>query len=72
MDVPYSPLGSVTETLLTPFGILPPVIRLAAGVRGKDTRVNSSRAGPELGWESRVSHDKAMLKLKNWADTGYQ
>jgi hypothetical protein len=48
------------------------VTRLAAGVRGKDTRVNSSRAGPELGWESRVSHDKAMLKLKNWADTGYQ
>jgi len=48
------------------------VTRLAAGVRGKDTRVNSSRAGPELGWESRVSQDEAILKIQNWADAGYQ
>ena len=65
-------LGSVFETLLVPFGIRPPMTRLAAGVMGKDNSVDSSRARQELDWESRVSQEEAMKKIKEWVVTSYQ
>jgi nucleoside-diphosphate-sugar epimerase len=64
-------LGAMFETLLVPFGIRPPMTRLAAGVMGKDLSVDSSRARQELGWESRISQDTAMEKIKEWVDTCY-
>lgn len=74
-DVPFWlawALGSILETFLTPMGIRPPMTRLAAGVMGKDNSVDSSRARKELGWESRVSQDKAMEQIKDWVTTCYQ
>ncbi len=65
-------LGSIFETLLVPFGLRPPMTRLAAGVMGKDNSVDSSRARQELGWESRVSQEEAMKKIKGWVVTCYQ
>jgi nucleoside-diphosphate-sugar epimerase len=64
-------LGSFFEALLTPFGIRPPMTRLAAGVMGKDLSVDASRARQELGWESRVSQDEAMRRIKEWVETSY-
>ena len=65
-------LGSILETLLVPFGIRPPLTRLAAGVMGKDNSVDSNRARQELGWKSQVSQDEAMQKTKEWVITCYQ
>jgi nucleoside-diphosphate-sugar epimerase len=64
-------LGSFFEAFLTPFGIRPPMTRLAAGVMGKDLSVDASRARQELGWESRVSQDEAMQRIKEWIETCY-
>lgn len=64
-------LGSFFETLLTPLGIRPPMTRLAAGVMGQDNSVDASRARQELGWESRVSQEEAMQRIKAWVDSDY-
>jgi nucleoside-diphosphate-sugar epimerase len=64
-------LGAAAEKLLTPFGIRPPITRLAAGVMGKDNSVDSRRARQELGWQSHVSQNEAMLNIKNWVDSSY-
>jgi nucleoside-diphosphate-sugar epimerase len=65
-------LGSFFETLLTPLGIRPPMTRLAAGVMGLDNSVDASRARRELGWQSRVSQEEAMQRIKAWVDTSYR
>ncbi len=64
-------LGSFCEKVLVPLGIRPPMTRLAAGVMGRNLNVDASRARQELGWESRVSPDEAMERIKAWVATRY-
>jgi len=56
-------LGHVMETLCTPLGLRPPVTRLAAGLMGRDNRVDTSRSQKELGWRTRVSYAEAMNQI---------
>ncbi len=64
-------LGSVFEKILTPFGIRPPMTRLAAGVMGQNNDVDNRRARQELGWESHVSQDEAMREIELWVQAHY-
>lgn len=64
-------LGYVCEKMLAPFNVRPPLTRLAVGVMGKDLSVDTSRAREELGWESRVPKEDAMVQIKEWVDTCY-
>jgi nucleoside-diphosphate-sugar epimerase len=59
-------LGSILETLLTPFGMRPPITRLAAGVMGLDNNVDSTLARKELGWKSRITQEDAMKRIETW------
>ena len=61
-------LGACFEKLLVPLGIRPPLTRLVAGVMGRDLSVDPSLDRQELGWESRVSQDEAMERIKAWVD----
>ena len=65
-------LGSFFEKTLTPFGIRPPMTRLAAGVMGKNNDVDNRRARQELGWKSHVSQDEAMKEIESWVQAHYR
>ena len=58
-------LGKVSETLMTPIGLRPPVTRLAAGVMGRNNDVDNSKAKRELGWQTRVSYAEAMAEIRD-------
>ncbi len=64
-------LGHFLEILLSPFGIRPPLTRLALGVMGRNLDVDCSRAREELGWKSRVGLDEAMREIKKWIKEVY-
>ncbi len=64
-------IGGILEKILTPFGIRPPLTRLAAGVMGLNNEVNCQAAKSELGWESRVTQEEAMRKIKEWVQHQY-
>ncbi|MFO7558429.1 MAG: NAD-dependent epimerase/dehydratase family protein [Desulfobacterales bacterium] len=73
-SIPFRPawiLGSFLEKILTPFGIRPPMTRLAAGVMGKNNDVDSSRSKRELGWKSRVPLGQAIKEIEEWVHTDY-
>ena len=59
-------LGHLLEIILTPFGLRPPMTRLAAGVMGRNNDVDNSRAKDELGWKSRVTLDNALQEIEKW------
>jgi nucleoside-diphosphate-sugar epimerase len=59
-------LGHLLEIILTPFGLRPPMTRLAAGVMGRNNDVDNSRARDELGWKSLVTLDDALLEIEKW------
>ncbi len=65
-------LGSVCEKLLTPFGIRPPITRLAAAIMGKNNNVDASRAKEELGWSTRIPQDQAMKEIHEWVLESYR
>jgi nucleoside-diphosphate-sugar epimerase len=58
--------GHLLEIILTPFGLRPPMTRLAAGVMGRNNDVDNSRARDELGWKSLVTLDDALLEIEKW------
>lgn len=64
-------LGGILEKILTPFGIRPPLTRLAAGVMGLNNDVKNQAAKSDLGWESRVSLSNAMNNIKDWVQQNY-
>jgi len=64
-------VGAICEALLTPLGIRPPLTRLSAGVMGRDLSVDAGRARRELGWESQVSQDQAMQRIREWVESDY-
>jgi nucleoside-diphosphate-sugar epimerase len=59
-------LGHLLEIILTPFGLRPPMTRLAAGVMGRNNDVDNSRARDELGWKSLVTLDDALREIEKW------
>jgi nucleoside-diphosphate-sugar epimerase len=59
-------IGAILEKILTPLRIRPPVTRLAAGVMGRNNDVNTSLARNELGWNTKVSYEEAMEKIRHW------
>jgi nucleoside-diphosphate-sugar epimerase len=74
MSIPF-PLawwgGVFMEALLTPLGIRPPITRLAAGVMGRDNDVDNTKAKTEIGWQTSISYDDAMLRIRDWVDKVY-
>jgi len=73
-SIPFKPayvLGSFMEKLLTPFGIRPPMTRLAAGVIGKNNDVDTSRAKEDLKWQTRIPLHQAMDEIKEWVMENY-
>ena len=64
-------LGHLLEVILAPFGLRPPMTRLAAGVMGRNNDVDTSRAREELGWKSRVGLDEAMDEIERWVREVY-
>ncbi len=65
-------LGRLSEMLLAPMGIRPPMTRLAAAVMGLDNSVDAGLARRELGWQSSISQDQAMQRIEHWVATRYQ
>ncbi len=65
-------IGLLLERLFTPFGLRPPLTRLAAGVMGKNNDVDNQRAKTELGWRSAVSLETAMAEIQEWVETQYR
>lgn len=65
-------LGSVLETACAPFGLRPPITRLASGVMGKNLEVDCSRAKNELGWKTEISQDQALQEIEAWVRTSYR
>jgi nucleoside-diphosphate-sugar epimerase len=59
-------IANVTEKLLTPIGIRPPVTRLAIAVMGRDNDVDTSKARQELGWQTKISYPEAMEQIGEW------
>ncbi|HOW84019.1 MAG TPA: NAD-dependent epimerase/dehydratase family protein [Spirochaetota bacterium] len=73
-NIPYRAgwiLGSVLEPLCSPFGMRPPVTRLAVSVMGRDNDVDTALARTELGWRTRISYDEAMQKIGDWVKATY-
>ncbi len=64
-------LGWFLEAVLSPFGIRPPVTRLAAGVMGRNLDVDNSRAKKELGWKPKVGEKEAMARIERWVKEVY-
>ncbi len=64
-------LGAISERLLTPLNIRPPMTRLAASVMGKNNDVANHRAKTELGWQSRVDEAACMDQIKQWVFDSY-
>ncbi len=67
-------LGHLTEILWLPLGlagIRPPASRLAAGVMGRDNRVDTRRAREELGWSTRIPWDQAWSSIEKWVREEY-
>lgn len=64
--------GTVMEKLLSPFGVRPPVTRLAAAVMGRNNEFDNRLARQELGWQSTVSRQEAMRRIRKWVQTRYQ
>lgn len=68
-SVPYSVawmVGSVTEKLLTPVRIRPPVTRLAVAIMGRDNDADNTKAKKELGWQTQVSYEEAMKEIREY------
>lgn len=64
-------LGAFFEKICTPFGIRPPMTRLAAGVMGRNNDVDNSRCKQELGWRSQVPLHQAMDEIQAWVQKSY-
>lgn len=62
--------GALLEKLLTPFGVRPPLTRLAAGVMGRDMDVDTTKAQAELGWRTVVTYQQAMAEIEAWIESG--
>jgi nucleoside-diphosphate-sugar epimerase len=68
-SVPYSVawfMGAITEKILTPIGIRPPITRLAAAIMGRNNDVDNTKAKKELGWKTRVSYEDAMKEIREY------
>ncbi len=68
-SLPYAvawAIANVTEKLLTPVGIRPPVTRLAMAIMGRDNDVDTSKAKTELAWQTKVSYPEAMEQIGEW------
>jgi nucleoside-diphosphate-sugar epimerase len=73
-SIPFSVawrLGAALEAILSPFGIRPPLTRLAAGVMGRNLDVDTTRARKELGWTGRVNEARAMAEIERWVKEVY-
>jgi len=65
-------LGWFFEKIFIPFGIRPPVTRLASGIMGKNLDVDTSLAEKDLGWTTLVPEEEAMNSLKLWVKQEYK
>jgi nucleoside-diphosphate-sugar epimerase len=68
-DIPFRlawAMGHVLENVCAPFGLRPPVTRLAAAIMGRDNHVDTSRAQTELGWLTQVSYADAMQQIGSY------
>jgi len=64
-------IGGVLEAVLSPFGVRPPITRLAAGVMGKNLDVDTSRGKKELGWKGKTSEAQALSEIERWVREVY-
>jgi nucleoside-diphosphate-sugar epimerase len=74
-SIPYNlawHLGVLFEKALTPFGVRPPITRLAVGATGKNNDVDCTRARTELAWISQVSQIQAIGEIREWVQQHYQ
>ena len=70
-SIPFSlawKLGAISERMLTPLNIRPPVTRLAAAIMGRDNDVDTTKAKTELGWSTHVSYEQALAEIRPWVD----
>ncbi len=74
VSIPFSlawRLGGILESILSPFGIRPPLTRLAAGVMGRNLDVDTTRAKKELGWTGKVGEAQALAEIERWVKEVY-
>ncbi len=70
-SIPFSlawTLGAISERMLTPLNIRPPITRLAAAIMGRDNDVDTTKAKTELGWSTQVSYEQAIAEIRPWVD----
>ena len=70
-SIPFSlawKLGALSEKVLTPLNIRPPITRLAAAIMGRDNDVDTTKARTELGWNTQVSYEQALAEIRSWVD----
>ncbi|MCW7753365.1 SDR family NAD(P)-dependent oxidoreductase [Desulfobotulus sp. H1] len=58
-------LGGAAEWLSGLTGKRPPISRISAAIMGMDHSVSTQRAKEELGWQSRVSYNESMEKIRS-------
>ena len=63
--------GGLLDLVCAPFGIRPPLSRLAVDIVGRDNDVDTSLARQELGWKTRVTYDEAMREIGDWVGKMY-
>ncbi|HPW68022.1 MAG: NAD-dependent epimerase/dehydratase family protein [Desulfomonilia bacterium] len=70
-SIPFSlawTLGALSEKILTPLNIRPPITRLTAAIMGRDNDVDTTKARTELGWDTHVSYEQALAEIRAWVD----
>ncbi len=73
-SIPYLPAriaGTLMDAACTPFGIRPPLSRIAVEIVGRNNDVDTSRARQELGWTTRVTYEDAMREIGEWVRRTY-
>ena len=60
------PLARVLEAVCSPLGLRPPLTRMMTGITGVNNDVSTSKAKRLLGWETRITYEESLEKIKSW------
>jgi nucleoside-diphosphate-sugar epimerase len=74
ISIPYHAARSlawVCDMVCTPLKIRPPITRMSVDILGRDMDVDNTLAKLELGWQTRVSYQEALLKIGAWVKEHY-
>ena len=58
-------MGGLFEKMYRPLGLRPPLTRLGASLVGRNLMFNTTKAKSELGWESKVTYQESMNRIRN-------